>query len=112
MTWTVYQYSEPELTSLANQAKEQLLFALSNEGLLKGDPHQIAREYAIVIHKKGWLGQLWDKWRGTDRDGAFFAVLKSVSTGVPSGDGEKEARPRPTHLRSVPSPVFGNKEAE
>jgi hypothetical protein len=102
MTYTtVWQYTETQMTELANQAKEQIIFALANEGLLKGDPEEIARTYVIVLHGKGYFGRLWDRWRGTDKEGLFFAVLKSVSGGVASDDGEEEKVP---HLKVVPLP--------
>ncbi len=111
-TYQLWQFTETDMTSLANQAKEQILFALANEDLLKGDPEEIASQYAIVLHKKGWLGSLWDRIRGTDKDGTFFAVVKSVSTGIPKYDGgekePKEVKPKPNHLKSVPKPVYGN----
>ncbi len=98
---TVWQYTETQMTEFANQAKEQIIFALAHEGLLKKDPEEIARTYVIVLHNKGVFGRLWDLWRGTDKDGLFFAVLKGVSTGVPSDDGKEQKEP---HLKIVPMP--------
>ena len=102
-TTTVYQYTEIQMTELANQAKEQIIFALANEGLIKGDPEAIAREYVIVLYKKNWLGRKWDKWRGIEEDETYFAVLKNVSLGVSTaGDGEEKPKATVHQLKVVP----------
>jgi hypothetical protein len=99
----MYQYSEAALMELANQAKEQIIFALANEDLLNGDPEVIARDYVIVLYKKGWLGRHWDKFRGIKDDGSYFAVLKNIPLGVAS-DNDDEEKPKATirHLKAVP----------
>ena len=100
-TQTVWQYSEAQMTELANQAKEHIIFALANEGLLKGDAEEISRTYVIVLHNKGVFGRIWDRWFGSDKEGLFLAVLKAVSGGVPRDEGEKEKVP---NLKVVPLP--------
>lgn len=100
-TMNMWTYSESDLTALANQAKEQIIFALGKEGLLKSDPEEIAREYVIVMYKKGWFGRQWDKWRGMEKDGSYFAVLKNVNSSAPRDDEETEEA-TVTHLKAVP----------
>lgn len=105
MSGFVYSYTEIQMTELANQAKEQIIFALCNEGLLKGDPEILSCEYVIVIHQKGLFGKIFDKFRGTDKDGLFFAVLKLVQD--PAGNGsskkpKKAKKGKATHLTAVP----------
>jgi hypothetical protein len=108
--FTMYQYTEVQMTELANQAKEQIVFALAGEGLLKGDPEDVAREYVIVLHQRGFFGKMYDKFRGTDKDGTFFAVLKTVQYGASSGGSKpkKSEKTKATHLTAVPMP--GKKE--
>lgn len=105
--YTVWQYTDTDLTALANQAKEQIISALANENLLKGDPEEIASQYVIVLYKRGFFGSLWDKFRGTDKDGTFFAVLKTVQHGISRDGGEEESEeePKPTHLKAVSKSV-------
>ena len=96
----IYQYSETDLTALANQAKDAILCALSNEDILKGDPLEIAQDYVIVIYKKGWFGRQWDKWRGLKDNETYMVVLKNISLDTPSD--EDEENPADTrYLRGV-----------
>jgi len=103
MTGTkIYSYSEVSLTAFANQAKELIIQALYAEGLLKegSDLEEIAGKYALVVHRKGWLGDRWDKFCNTEReDGVFFAIVKSVFDRRGGGGGSEEKKP---HLKIVP----------
>jgi len=103
--YNVWSYTDVDVTSLANQAKEQIIYALHNEGLLKGDPEEIARSYVIVLYTKGLLGSLWDRWRGTKKDASYLGVLKAVSSHVPRGEDENR---KPAHLKVVPMPEKKN----
>lgn len=47
-----------QLQTNANTIKEILLEGLEKEGLLKGTAKEIGSKYAVVAHKKGWLGKL------------------------------------------------------
>ena len=86
---TLYQYSETELTALANQAKEAIIFALANEGILTRDPSEVTQNYVLVMYRQGWFGRQWDKWRGIEENVSYIAVLKNVRTDVPSDDDEE-----------------------
>ncbi len=108
MTYTVWQHTELEMTSLANQAKELIIFALANEDLLKGDPEEIAGTYVIVLHKQLLFGRLWDKLRGLKGDGLYFSVLKGVSCLIPSDGDEKKSE---SHLKVVPLSEGKKKDA-
>jgi len=99
-----YQYySEIDLTALANQAKEAIILALANEGILTRDPLELAREYVLVMYRKGWFGRLWDKWRGIKEEECYLVVLKNVRLEeVPSDDDEPKENPADTrYLRGV-----------
>ncbi len=109
---TTYMYTEVQMTELANQAKEQIVFALASEGLLKGDPEDISREYVVVLHQKGFFGKIYDRFRGTDKDGTFFAVLKSVQYGATSGGSKpkKEKKSKKVKATHLTAPLPGKKE--
>ncbi len=98
--FTLYQYSDSDLTAFANQAKESIIFALANEGMLNGDPVEISQNYVIVLYKKGWFGRQWDKWRSIEK-GSYFAVLKNVRLDFPSDD-EVETKAKVIPLKVVP----------
>lgn len=71
---TLYSMDIEQLTSNLNVAKEMLLEALEREGLLKGSAKEIGEKYAVIIHKRGWLGSLWAKWFEGLKDEAGFRV--------------------------------------
>lgn len=54
----LYSFDDMELTAQANGIKEQLLDALEREGLLTKPASEIAAQYAVVLHKPGWLGRV------------------------------------------------------
>ena len=57
------------LTVIANGVKEGLMQALVGEGIMsREEALYVASNYTVVITKKGWLGQLFDRVRGV-RDG-------------------------------------------
>jgi hypothetical protein len=60
---------ENEMLKNANAVKEVVLWALEREGLLTKPAAEIGERYAIVLHKKGWFGVLWDKWFDGIKDG-------------------------------------------
>ncbi len=109
-TTKIYSYTEASLTVFANQAKELIIAALHAEGLLKegSDIEEVAGKYALVVHRKGWLGERWDEYCDTGKeDGLFFAIVKSVignrtcySVFDRRGGGETEEK-KP-HLKVVP----------
>ncbi len=76
-TYTYYN-TEEQTTELANLAKELIIKALGDEGLLNGDPEKIAQEYVIVTYKKGRFGLIWDKFRGVKEEGTYLTILKGV----------------------------------
>ncbi len=84
-------YTEEQMTELANQAKELTIKALGDEGLLNCDPVEIAQEYVIVTYKKGRFGQLWDKFRGLDKDKKDTTYL-TILKGLPSIDLAKKKK--------------------
>ncbi len=59
---TMYTHDTEEMLRNANVVKEALLCGLEREGLLKKSAQEIGETYAIVLHKRGWLGKFWLKW--------------------------------------------------
>ena len=75
----VYSISAEDMTKNANVVKETVLAGLEREGLLKKAAKEIAEEYAIVIHKRGWMGSLWDKWfEGVEKDCFRVSFVKVI----------------------------------
>ena len=99
MSMRIFQYTDEQRIGLLNQAKEQIIFALAHEGLLKGDPEDISRHYVIVLYARGLFGRIWDRFRGIEKsdDGlSYFAVMKAVN--YPMEDDERKG----SHLKVVP----------
>lgn len=57
----IYTLGIDDLNTNANTTKEALLYALERDGLLTKKAEEIAANYTVVVHKKGWLGRLFDK---------------------------------------------------
>ena len=57
----IYTLGIDDLNTNANTTKETLLYALERDGLLTKKAEEIAANYVVVVHKKGWLGRLFDK---------------------------------------------------
>lgn len=69
--------TETDLTKICNQSKELFVSAMVNNGFLtKEQGKEIKENYAIIVKKKGWLGEMWDKVRGAEEDGMQLAVVK------------------------------------
>lgn len=79
--YNVWSYTEADISCLANQAKEFMLEALFTEGLLRGNPDVIARDYTLVVYNKGTLGKAWDKFRGVKDDQLRIVVLRACAEG-------------------------------
>ena len=80
-TYTSNTMSDSDLTKFANLIKDNLINALFEEGLLETeDPRHLSGNYAIVLHRKGTLGTIWDKFRGIEPSptALHIAVVKSV----------------------------------
>lgn len=77
----MYTLGSEDMTQNANIIKEVVLSGLENQGFLKpGQAKELGERYAIVMHKKGWLGQLWDKWFEGIKEGSFrISFVKIVS---------------------------------
>jgi len=77
----VYTTDAQEINKNANTIKEVVLNGLQREGVItKEKADEIASKYAIVMHKKGWLGQLWDKWfEGIKEDSFRITFVKIIS---------------------------------
>lgn len=76
----MYTYTEPELTSFANQIKDFLVVALAKEEVIEADPEAVAATYAIVVVKGSRLGKLWNKARGIEDNGIRIAVVKCLDS--------------------------------
>lgn len=67
----IYGQDLEALNRHANVVKEVVLEGLEEEGFLKGSAAEIGARYAVILHKKGWLGQFWDKWFAGIKEGSF-----------------------------------------
>jgi hypothetical protein len=76
----IYSLDIEDMTQNANIVKEAMLAVLEKEGLLKKPAHEIAAEYAVIISKPGWLGQLFKgiKVNTEDSNKLRYDVVKSV----------------------------------
>jgi hypothetical protein len=63
MTMMLYTMDPSDVQKNANIVKEVVLAGLEKEGFLeKGKAVEIGSKYAIIMHERGWLGALLDKW--------------------------------------------------
>lgn len=67
----IYGQDLEALNKHANIIKEVVLEGLEREGLLKAPAAEVGARYAVILHKKGWLGQFWDKWFTGINEGSF-----------------------------------------
>jgi len=71
----VYSMEVEELTEALNLGKEAILAGLEKDGFLKeGQAKTLGEMYALVIHKKGWFGTLWDRLFGDVKDPTGFRL--------------------------------------
>lgn len=74
----IYGQSLEDLNKHANLVKEVILESLEKEGFLKAPATEIGSRYAVILHKKGWLGQFWDKWFSGIKEGAFKVTFVKI----------------------------------
>jgi len=68
----VYTTDPDEIQKNANTVKEVVLAALEREGFLKlGMALEIGEKYAVVLHKKGWFGEWFNKHFLGIKEGSF-----------------------------------------
>lgn len=59
---TRYLYNDEELSAHSNAAKELVVQAMANRGLItQEEADAFSTRYVLVIVKKGWMGSLIDK---------------------------------------------------
>ncbi len=77
----VYTLDSEDIQKNANVIKEVILKGLEHEGYIKsGDATKIGELYAIVLHKKGWFGEWFDKHFLGIKEGSFrISFVKIVS---------------------------------
>lgn len=76
----IYTQDLEDMNKHANLVKEVVLESLEREGFLKIPAAEIGARYAVILHKKGWLGELWDKWFAGVKEGSFkISFVKIVS---------------------------------
>lgn len=77
-----YEMTPVSMQEMCNQSKELLVEALVRDGfLLKEDGDKINNNYAIVVHKKTWLGRIFKMLGGledTDDKALKLRVMKAV----------------------------------
>lgn len=75
----IYKIDQEQLTELANGVKEELVFILAREDLLKCPAESINKNFAIIIYRKNLLGKIWDKARMFRKDSTIrISVVKCV----------------------------------
>jgi len=74
-TWTM---DLEDFQKNANVIKEEILHALERDGLLKKPVSEIGDQYAVVIAEPGWLGKLFHKIKGEERNAVRIYVMKQV----------------------------------
>lgn len=77
----VYTLDAEDMLKNANVIKEVVLNGLEAQGFLKpGQAKEIGEQYGVVLHKKGWMGEFWDKWFAGIKEGSFrISFVKIVS---------------------------------
>lgn len=78
MMLTTYNFTETNVQSLANQVKEVLLLSLEREGALSKPAQELLENYAIVVSKKGWLGQCLDRILGGEPNAMRLTLVKII----------------------------------
>jgi len=80
MNTDIYSFDAMGLTENANNIKEAVLMAMERNGLLTKPAAEIARDYAVVLHKRGWLGRLFRRICGGEasEDTLAIEIVKKV----------------------------------
>ena len=78
MLLTTYNFTEADVQSLANQVKEVLLLSLEREGALNKSAQELLENYAIVVSKKGWLGQYLDRILGGNPNDMRLTLVRVI----------------------------------
>jgi len=92
----LYTYEECDMTSFANQIKEQLIYQLHLDGVIDADTcEEILNHYAVTMVKKGWLGTMIDKACGIkDNKGLAIMVARIIGhrekTNAETQEGSEE----------------------
>lgn len=81
----VYSLTTDDLTRFMNQAKETTVQSLCEEGFLTPEQRDaILGNYAIVVHKRTWFGEILAKLRGLkssndkDTDTIYVNLVKII----------------------------------
>jgi len=83
-----YNLTETDLQEIANQVKEIVLISLAKEKVLDKPLNQLLENYAVVVHKKGWLGRQMDKLlHPNNPEQMMISVVKVIH---PDYDEKKE----------------------
>lgn len=81
MDTQVYEFSITELQDTCNNAFAEAIRGLEGEGLLKSSAEDILNRYAIVLHRQGTLGHIWDKILGhRDSKATRYRLVKIVDS--------------------------------
>ena len=56
-----YQYDDEKLTELANQVKGIFLDSMLKESQITEEEHVKMSSYAVVICKRNYFGEIWNK---------------------------------------------------
>lgn len=83
MTETRMVLSDSDLTINLNLAKEVLIHALMNDGVIDStkfgpeDLEKLQASYVLIVKKKGLFGKVFDKVFGNDTSETYIVALRS-----------------------------------
>lgn len=78
----VFNFTADDLTTESNKVKELLLQELERQGLLRVPASKVCSEWAIVVHKPSWFGQVISKAIGGANE-YKFSIVKLISLSDP-----------------------------
>jgi hypothetical protein len=81
MQYESYSLDVAGLTEAFNNVKDSLLDTMQRDGII-ADAEALGGKYIVVVHKKGWFGQAYDKLFGKDDDKPDklkFSILRTKS---------------------------------
>lgn len=78
MQLKLYKFTETELQTMANEIKDMLLQRLEKAKLLKESMDYIGAKYVFVLHEKGWLGRIFEKYFNRENnEGLAFTIFET-----------------------------------
>ena len=86
----LYQYTDSDLTSLANQIKETVIQGLKDEGVLEESVNLLCARYVVVATETSAFGKFWNKVRGIKDANALRLVFLKTTDSIALKEKEEE----------------------